>query len=80
MSVWDRVPEYLQLKKEMFAENEKVSLEEREYWKQGKGEFCPAVHDFFIKWNKIIDDFQNKYRKEHPEEFDENGNFKEDTK
>ena len=39
-------------------------------------EFDTPEHKHYVKWYKVLFDFTKKYRKEHPEEFDENGKFK----
>ena len=76
MKGWKDIPEYKALWDK--------SMKDYEYLKTLKydktNEFDTPEHAHWIKWYPILLDFVSRYRKEHPEEFDENGNFKEDTK
>lgn len=73
MKGWQDIPEYKKLWDEAMAEYE--YLKTLEYDKNN--EFDTPEHRHWIKWNPILIDFVRKYKKEHPEEFDENGKFKQ---
>lgn len=76
MKEWKDVPEYKKIYDEICSEQKLVEGLE----KKDKNEFNPEIKKIHRDWWNRLLGFTERYRKEHPEEFDENGNFKEDTK
>lgn len=72
MKEWKDIPEFKKLWDEAMAEYE--YLKTLEYDKNN--EFDTPEHRHYVKWYRVLFDFTEKYRKEHPEEFDEDGKFK----
>ena len=79
MKEWDDVPEFRDMWDKFMKKVTYYGLTYKQRMKPGN-EFDTEYEEYCKKAKKEMLDFQNKYRKEHPEEFDENGNFKEDTK
>ena len=79
MKGWKDISEYNAIWKNIIkgAEYYDRTYEQR---KNPKCEFDIEFSDYYKKSMDKLKKFQEKYIKEHPEEFDENGNFKEDTK
>ncbi len=73
MKEWKDIPEY----KKLYDECCKDCLILQENIKNSKQEFPHEQKVFHDKWWFRLKDFTKKYRKEHPEEFDENGKFKQ---
>lgn len=72
MKKWLDIPEYQELYKELCKECEKINdLEEK-----SQLEFDPEITKLKKAMLKKLDDFIDQYMKDHPEEFDENGQFK----
>lgn len=72
MKEWKDIPEFKKLWDEAMEEYE--YLKTLEYDKNN--EFDTPEHKHWEKWNPILVNFVKKYQEEHPEEFDENGKFK----
>lgn len=72
MKKWRDIPEYEKLWQDF--------LVDYEYYKtldyDPNNEFDTPERRHHQKWNPILCAFMDKYRKEHPEEFDEQGRFK----
>ncbi len=76
MKDWKDIPEYNQIWKKIFegAKYYDDTYDERQ--KKQKFDVDLEYRKFHLETRKWLADFQNDYRKKHPEEFDENGNFK----
>lgn len=80
MKEWKEIPEYREAWDIAVKNAEKFCQDRIGKKIVLRGEFDDELHNFHVKQMRRLRDVQDKYRKEHPEEFDENGNFKEDTK
>lgn len=75
MKDWKDIPEFKLLWDK--------AMKDYEYLKtlnyDNQNEFDTPEHAHYLKWYAKLLEFTKKYRKEHPEEFDKHGNFKQDT-
>lgn len=73
MKEWKDIPEY----KKIYDECCNDCLLLYEATKNSKEEFPQEEKAFHDKWWPKFKKFAENYRKQHPEEFDENGKFKQ---